>query len=92
MRFLKKLLKKTISKVFALVMILLFLLSVFVFYGWYEKQINKCFGLYYVYQGDKAYKAHKLEKAIKLYKQGLEKYPEHSLARWNIGKTTGTYT
>ena len=85
MRFLKKLLKKTISKVFALVMILLFLLSVFVFYGWYEKQINKCFGLYYVYQGDKAYKAHKLEKAIKLYKQGLEKYPEHSLARCNLG-------
>lgn len=85
MRFLKKLLKKTISKVFALIMILLFLLSVFVFYGWYEKQINKCFGLYYVYQGDKAYKAHKLEKAIKLYKQGLEKYPEHSLARCNLG-------
>ena len=43
------------------------------------------FGVYYVYQGDKAYKSHKLEKAIKFYRTGLEKYPEHSLARCNLG-------
>ena len=55
------------------------------FWGWYEKQVNKAFGLYYVYKGDKAYKSHKLEKAISFYKQGLEKYPEHSLARCNLG-------
>ena len=85
MIFLKKLFKKTISKVFAGIMILLFLLSVFVFWGWYVKQVNKAFGLYYVYEGDKAYKAHKHEKAIRFYKQGLEKYPEHSLARCNLG-------
>lgn len=85
MRFLKKLFKKTVPKVIAGILILLFLLSLFVFWGWYEKQVNKAFGLYYVYQGDKAYKSHKLEKAIKFYKTGLEKYPEHSLARCNLG-------
>ncbi len=85
MRFLKKLFKKTVPKVILGIFIILVLLSVFVFWGWYVKQVNKGFGLYYVYQGDKAYKAHKLEKAIKLYKQGLEKYPEHSLARCNLG-------
>ena len=85
MRFLKKLFKKTVPKVIAGIFVLIFLLSVFVFWGWYEKQVNKAFGLYYVYKGDKAYKAHKLEKAISFYKQGLEKYPEHSLARCNLG-------
>jgi len=85
MRFLKKLFKKTISKVFAFILIVLFGLSVFVYWGWYEKQVNKVFGLYYVYEGDKAYKIHNHEKAIKNYKIALEKYPEHSLARCNLG-------
>lgn len=85
MNFLKKLFKKTVPKVIAGILIILFLLSLFVFWGWYVKQVNKVFGLYYVYQGDKAYKAHKLEKAIKFYKTGLERYPEHSLARCNLG-------
>lgn len=85
MRFLKKLFKKTISKVFTGILILLFLLSIFVYWGWYVKQVNKVYGLYYVYQGDKAYKSDKLEKAIKFYRHGLEKYPEHSLARCNLG-------
>ena len=85
MRFLKKLFKKTVPKVIAGIFILVFLLSIFVFWGWYVKQVNKLWGLYYVNEGDKAYRSHKLEKAIKFYKQGLEKYPEHSLARCNLG-------
>lgn len=85
MKFLKNLFKKTVPKVIAGIFILLFLLSLFVFWGWYVKQVNKVFGLYYVYKGDKAYKAHKLEKAIGFYKTGLERYPEHSLARCNLG-------
>ena len=85
MKFLKNLFKKTVPKVIAGILILLFLLSLFVFLGWYVKQVNKVFGLYYVYKGDKAYKAHKLEKAIGFYKTGLERYPEHSLARCNLG-------
>ena len=85
MRFLKKLFKKTVPKVITGIFILLFLLSIFVFWGWYVKQVNKVYGLYYVYQGDKAYKIHKLDKAIKFYRKGLEKYPEHSLARCNLG-------
>ena len=72
MRFLKKLFKKTVPKVIAGIFILVFLLSIFVFWGWYVKQVNKLWGLYYVNEGDKAYRSHKLEKAIKFYKQGLE--------------------
>src|SRR5574344_614242 len=85
MRFVKKLFKKTLPKVVALILVILFAISIFVFWGWYVKQVNKVWGLYYVYQGDKAYRAHKLEKAIRLYRTGLEKYPEHSQARCNLG-------
>ena len=76
---------ETISKIFTFIFIMLFLLSIFVFWGWYEKQVNKLWGLYYVNEGDKAYKSHKHELAIKNYKIALEKYPEHSLARCNLG-------
>lgn len=85
MRFLRKFFQKTIPKVVTFILFLLFLLSVFVFWGWYVKQVNKLWGFYYVHEGDKAYRANKLEKAIKNYKIGLEKYPEHSLARCNLG-------
>ena len=85
MRFLRKFFQKTIPKVVTFILFLLFLLSIFVFWGWYVKQVNKIWGFYYVHEGDKAYRAHKLEKAIKNYKIGLEKYPEHSLARCNLG-------
>ena len=85
MRFFKKLFEKTLPKVLSGIFLILFLLSLFFFWGWYEKQVNKIFGLYYVYQGDKAYKADKHEKAIKFYRHGLQKYPEHSLARCNLG-------
>lgn len=85
MRFLKKLFKKTISKVITALLVIVFGISVFVFWGWYEKQINKLRGIYYVNEGDKAYREHKLEDAIKAYKTGLKYYPEHSLARCNLG-------
>lgn len=80
-----KILKSTVTKVVLLILILVFLFCVFFFWGWFEKQINKGFGFYYVYQGDKAYAKGKLEDAIRLYKQGLDKYPEHSIARCNLG-------
>ena len=89
MRFFKKLFKNTVPKVITGILILLFIASVYFYWSWYEKQVNKVFGIYYVYQGDKAYKSHKLEKAIKFYRTGLEKYPEHSLARCNLGNTDG---
>ena len=85
MNFLKNLFKKTAAKITAAVIILLLIISVFVFWGWYEKQINKVRGMYYVYKGDKAYKQNKLQKAINNYNTGLRLYPEHAKARCNLG-------
>lgn len=83
--------KKTITKVVLLVLFLLFLLSLFVFWGWYEKQYNKLWGYYYVYQGDKAYKSAKYQRAVDYYLLGLRHYPEHSTAQCNLGNIYVAY-
>ena len=85
MKFVLKILKKTITKVLLVIMFLLLGFCIFFYWGWFEKQINKCFGFYYIYKGDKAQRGGNLERAIKYYKKGLEKYPEHSIARCNLG-------
>ncbi len=85
MNFIKNLFKKTATKVTAVIILVLLILSVFVFWGWYEKQINKVRGFYYVYQGDKAFKKGKLQKAVNNYNKGLKLYPEHAKARCNLG-------
>lgn len=83
--------KKTVTKVVLSILVLLFLLSLFFFWGWYEKQYNKLWGYYYVYKGDKAYKSLKYQKAINYYQAGLKRYPEHSKARCNLGNIYVAY-
>lgn len=85
MNFIKNLFKKTVTKVISALIVVLLILSVFIFWGWYEKQINKVRGMYYVYKGDKAFKKHQLQQAINNYNIGLKLYPEHAKARCNLG-------
>lgn len=66
-------------------------LSVFFFWGWYEKQYDKALGMYYVYKGDKAYKQMELQKAIDYYNHGLALYPEHYGAQFNLGNIYVVY-
>lgn len=85
MNVLKKIMKKTATKIILAVIIIIAAVSVFLFPNWYEKQYKKLWGFYYVYKGDKAYKALKYQKAVDYYIKGLEYYPEHSKARCNLG-------
>ncbi len=91
MNIIINLFKKTVTKVILLILVLLFLLSLFVFWGWYEKQYNKLWGFYYVYQGDKAFKEAKFQKAVDYYHTGLKYYPEHSKAQCNLGNIYVAY-
>lgn len=77
--------KKTITKIMLMLIVILAALSVFFFHSWYERQYKKLWGFYYVYKGDKAYKASKYQKAVDYYIKGLQYYPEHSKARCNLG-------
>lgn len=47
--------------------------------------------MYYVNQGDKAYRQEKMQKAIDFYKKGLELYPEHYSAWLNLGNIYVVY-
>lgn len=91
MHKLKFLFKKLFTKTFFVIFILLSVLCIFFYWGWFEKQIDKVYGMYYVYKGDKAYKKAQLQKAIDYYNQGLALYPEHYGAQFNLGNIYVVY-
>lgn len=88
---LKNFLKKLFTKTFFVIFILFSFLILFFFWGWFEKQYDKAVGMYYVYKGDKAYKKHELQKAIDNYNEGLNLYPEHYGAQFNLGNIYVVY-
>ena len=54
-------------------------------------QINKVKGMYYVHKGDIAYKELKMNKAIKMYNQGVRLFPGHYGAWYNLGNIYVAY-
>ena len=85
MSYFKKFLKKIFNKTSFIILLLIGFLCVFFFWGWFEKQYEKGLGMYYVYRGDKAYKHAELQKAIDFYNEGLNFFPEHYGAWFNLG-------
>ena len=74
-----------IKKIFPLLFVLA-LLAV----GWYyqdclkEKYCNAK-GVYYIYKGDVAYSSDNMAKTLEFYKKGLELFPKHYEAWFNLG-------
>ena len=85
MSSLAKLFKKLFSKTFLVILMIVVGFCMFFYWGWFEKQYDKCVGMYYVYRGDSEYKKENLQKAIDYYVQGLNLYPEHYEAWYNLG-------
>lgn len=50
-----------------------------------EHQYDKALGIYYIYKGDKALKKQELHDSISYYRKGLELYPRHYNAWFNLG-------
>ena len=80
-----KLLKLRVTKLFFLLLFVVFIGSLFLCRGWYVRQYHKCIGFYYVNKGDKAYKEKRYQTAVELYKLALKHYPGHSTASCNLG-------
>lgn len=85
------LLKIIFRKSFFLIFVIICFLGIFFYRGWFEKQYYKGLGMYYVYEGDKAYHHSDLQKAIDCYNQGLKLYPEHYGAWFNLGNIYVAY-
>lgn len=56
-----------------------------------NKIINRIKGMYYVEQGDNAYRKMKTNKAIKYYNLGVKLFPEHYTAWYNLGNLYVSY-
>lgn len=87
----KKIFKKIFSKVFFIIFLIICFFGVFFYWGWFEKQYCKGLGMYYVYKGDKAYRHADLQKAIDYYNEGLQLYPQHYGAWFNLGNIYVAY-
>lgn len=77
--------RKIISILSFILVVVFVCCAVFVFPDWTTRQINKVKGMYCVYKGDKALRKAKVQKAIDLYNKGLKLYPEHYGAWYNLG-------
>ena len=83
--------KNTTVRIISGILLLLFLLSIFLFFDFYVRQLNKGVSFYWVYRGDKYYKNNKTQKAIDCYKKALVYYPDHYKARYNLANIYVVY-
>ena len=91
MKKLKKIFESTVAKVISAVLIILFALSIFVFFDFYKREINKFQGYYWIYKGDKAFKKQDLSKAIYFYEKGIKLHPKHYKAMYNLANIYVVY-
>ncbi len=83
--------KNTTVRIVSILLLILFLLSIFLFFDAYVRQVKKGISFYYVYRGDKYYKNNKTQRAIDCYKKALSYYPEHYRARYNLANIYVVY-
>ena len=83
--------KQIFRRLFTFILFAAFIASMFMYPAWYKRQVNKVKGMYFVAQGDKYLRKAKFQEAINLYQKGLEFYPEHSGAWFNLGNIYVTY-
>ncbi len=87
----KRFFRKLFSKVTLVIFICVLALLAFFFWGWIEKQVSKAKGMYYIYKGDQAYAQDNMAKTLEFYQKGLELYPEHYEAWFNLGNIYAVY-
>ena len=67
---LKKIFKNTTVRVISLLLLVLFIASVYFYPNFYKRQAHKVLGYYHVYKGDLYYKQNKPQMAINSYLKG----------------------
>ena len=77
--------KRFFRKIFPLLFIV-FLLAVGYYYrDWVMEQYRHAKGTYFIYKGDQAYSADNMGKTLEYYHSGLELFPKHYEAWFNLG-------
>ncbi len=83
--------KNTTVRVISFLIVVCLIASFFLFKDFYIHQWHKIQSYYYVYLGDKAYKARHPQEAINNYTRALELHPKHVKARYNLANLYVAY-
>lgn len=84
-------LKRVLSGLFSVIFIIAICIAIYFNQQFIKRQFNKARGMYYVSQGDAAYRKMNMNKAIKFYNIGLKYYPQHYTAWCNLGNIYVNY-
>ncbi len=77
--------RRFFRKLFSLIVILLLLAAGYFYRDWFIEQYRHAKGTYYIYKGDQAYSRDNMGKTLEYYLKGLELYPQHYEAWFNLG-------
>lgn len=77
--------RRFIRKIFPLLFILILAAVGYFYQDWFKEQYRHAKGTYYIYKGDQAYAADNMGKTLDYYKAGLDLYPQHYEAWFNLG-------
>ena len=84
--------KRFFKKILSLLLTVAVLFGIwFFFHGWIEYQIRKIQGMYYIHKGDQAYAQNNIAKTLNFYTKGLNYYPKHYEAWFNLGNIYTVY-
>ena len=77
--------KRFFRKIFPLIFLVILLAVGYYYRDWVMEQYRHAKGTYYIYKGDQAYSADNMGKTLEYYINGLELYPQHYEAWYNLG-------
>lgn len=77
--------KRAFKKIFSIILFLAILGAGYYYRHWFIEQYHHAKGMYYIYKGDQAYSADNMGKTIEYYQRGLELFPQHYEAWFNLG-------
>lgn len=84
--------KRFFKKIFSFLFFIAILFGIwYFFHDKIEHQIMKTKGVYYIYKGDQAYSQDNMAKTLEYYRKGLELFPGHYEAWYNLGNIYAVY-
>ena len=77
--------KRFFRKLFSLLFILALCAVGYYYQDWFKEQYRHAKGVYFIYKGDQAYAMDNMGKTLEYYHKGLELFPKHYEAWFNLG-------
>ena len=83
--------KRFFKRIFSLIFIITLGFLCYYYQDWFKEQYRHAKGVYYIFKGDQAYSADNMGKTLEFYQKGLELFPGHYEAWFNLGNIYAVY-